>query len=450
MNYAFLSSIAAAAFGIGAALAQAPVPVDSPSTFPPSSVGGETKASALSQTTLPRVVPKGVAPNLPPPGDGAAGQASCRTDWGKTCAPCGPTSCGPDGMFWARADYLLWWTKGSRVPPLVTTSPAASGGIIGPGTTVLLGGSRLDSDPSSGVRFALGFWLDEEHTIGLEGGGLFLGGRSTNFVAGGDGGANSPTIARPFFNVNTGREDSELVSAPNFLAGTVAVHSSSRLAGGDVNGLLNLACGCNNRLDAAYGFRYFQLNDGLGIAENLAVTPNVPGLGGSTFALLDQFDTVNRFYGGQIGLRDEFRRGRFFVDLSGTVALGAVQQVVNIRGATALTPPGGATVVQNGGLLALPSNIGHYTRSRFAVLPEMGLNVGYQLTDGVRIYTGYNFLYLSKAVRPGDQIDRVLNPTQLPVIGGIGGLVGAPRPSFQYNETDYWAQGIEFGLEFRY
>src|ERR1022692_2583343 len=153
MKYAFLSSIAAVAFGIGAATAQAPVPVDSPSTFPPSSVGGETKAPAISQPTLSRVVPKGVAPNLPPPGDGAGGQASCRPDWGKACAPCGPTSCGPDGMFWARADYLLWWTKGSRVPPLVTTSPAASGGIIGPGTTVLFGGSSLDSDPSSGVRF---------------------------------------------------------------------------------------------------------------------------------------------------------------------------------------------------------------------------------------------------------------------------------------------------------
>ncbi len=287
----------------------------------------------------------------------------------------------------------------------------------------------MDDDPFSGLRFTLGFWINDEHTLGLEGGGFFLGSRSNDFAAGGNGAGDSPTIGRPFFNANTGREDAELVASPNLLAGTVAVHSSSRLAGGDIDGIFNIDCCCCNRLDAICGFRYVQLNDGLGVGENLAIAPNVPGAGGTTFAIQDQFDTVNRFYGGQIGLRDEVRRGRFFVDVSGTVALGAVQEVVDVGGATVITPPGGAAVVRDGGLLALPTNIGRHTQSRFAVLPEVGLNVGYQLTDGIRVYTGYNFLYLSNVVRPGDQIDRVLNPTQVPVSGGTGALVGAPdRP----------------------
>src|SRR5262245_63873036 len=27
--------------------------------------------------------------------------------------------CGPPGRVWARADYLLWWVKGSPLPPLL-------------------------------------------------------------------------------------------------------------------------------------------------------------------------------------------------------------------------------------------------------------------------------------------------------------------------------------------
>ncbi len=241
-----------------------------------------------------------------------------------------------------------------------------------------------------------------------------------------------------------------MVASPGVLAGTVAVHSSSRLAGGEINGLFNLDCGCCNRLDAIGGFRYFQLNDGLGVTEDLAVLPGVPTIGGTTFAIQDQFDTADRFYGGQVGLRDEVRRGRFFADFTGEIALGAVDEVVDIRGVTVITPPGGAPVTKNGGLLALPTNIGDHSRSRFAVLPEAGVDLGYQLTDHLRVSTGYDFLYLSDVVRPGDQIDRVLNPTQVPALGGAGGLVGAPRPAFAFHETDYWAQGLHVGLEFRY
>ncbi len=432
MKSAFLSSIAAILLGAGIATAQGPIGTDSP--YQPALSVQEQSAGVAS---------KDVAPNLSPPGDGVR----CGVDWRSACAPCCPTPCGPPGTFWASADYLLWWTKSSSAPPLVTTSPAASGGVVGPGTTVLAGGSDMNSDPSSGLSFSLGFWIDEDHTVGLEGGGLFLGSRSNDFSVGGDGAVNSPTIGRPFFNVLSGREDSELVAAPGVLAGTVGVHSSSRLAGGDINGIFNLACACDNRLDVIGGFRYLQLNDGLGITEDLTAPP---GPGGTSFVIQDQFDTSDRFYGGQIGLRDEVRRGRFFADFTGQIAFGAVDEIVDIQGSTVITPPGGAAVVRSGGLLALPTNIGHYTQSRFAVLPEAGLDLGYQLTDHVRVSTGYNFLYLSNVVRPGDQIDRVLNPTQLPVLGGAGGLVGPPRPAFDFHETDYWAQGIQFGLEFRY
>jgi hypothetical protein len=180
------------------------------------------------------------------------------------------------------------------------------------------------------------------------------------------------------------------------------------------------------------------------------VLPNVPSIGGTTFVIQDRFHTSNRFYGGQVGARGEVRRGRFFADFNSAIALGGVDEVVNIRGITVITPPGSAATATAGGLLALPTNSGRHTRSRFAVAPEAGLDIGYQVTERIAVSIGYDFLYLSNAVRPGDQIDRVLNPTQIPVNGTTGGLAGAPRPAFTFHETDFWAQGIRFGASFRF
>jgi hypothetical protein len=55
-------------------------------------------------------------------------------------------------------------------------------------------------------------------------------------------------------------------------------------------------------------------------------------------------------------------------------------------------------------------------------------------------------LYLDDVVRPGTQIDRVVNATQ---IGG-GALVGPARPAFGFNSTDVWLYGANFGIEATY
>jgi hypothetical protein len=59
-------------------------------------------------------------------------------------------------------------------------------------------------------------------------------------------------------------------------------------------------------------------------------------------------------------------------------------------------------------------------------------------------------MYWSSVVRPGDQIDTTINRTQLPSVFAPGMLVGAPRPGFQFHPTDFWAQGVSFGLELQY
>ena len=72
------------------------------------------------------------------------------------------------------------------------------------------------------------------------------------------------------------------------------------------------------------------------------------------------------------------------------------------------------------------------------------------LTRRVRATVGYTFFYMSEVVRPGDQIDRVVNPTQLPTAGAFVAGTTPTRPSFPFQSSDFWAQGLNFGLEIRY
>jgi hypothetical protein len=313
---------------------------------------------------------------------------------------------------------------------------------------VLFGGG-IDNDVRSGGRFRAGYWLDDEQTCGIEGGYFFLSSRSVNFAAG-SADAGSLVISRPFFNVITGMEDSELVSVPGVLNGTVAVNLSSRLQGAELNGICNVCCGCRGRVDLLAGFRYLELDEGLGITENLAVNPSVPITGGTGFVVHDQFSTTNRFYGGQVGARAELWSGNLFVNVRGMIALGATDEVIDVAGSTVIAPPGRAPTVGNGGLLAQPTNSGHFTGSHFAVVPEVGVNVGYQLTEHLRAFVGYSFLYCSNVVRPGDQIDRGVNPTQLPLTTATPLFTGTARPAPVLRDTDFWAQGVNFGMEFRY
>src|SRR5262249_59900165 len=103
-----------------------------------------------------------------------------------------------------------------------------------------------------------------------------------------------------------------------------------------------------------------------------------------------------------------------------------------------------------GGLLALSSNIGHYDRERFTVIPEVGLNVGYELSEHCRLTVGYNFLYWSSVVRPGDQIDRNVDVTLIPNFIASDLPTGQRRPAPLLQKTDFWAQGLSVGVEIKW
>jgi hypothetical protein len=309
---------------------------------------------------------------------------------------------------------------------------------------VLFGGP-VNGGLTAGGRITVGYWIDFEQTCGIEGYFFQLGARTDRFGAGTPG-----NVGRPFFNVATGMPDAEFVSVPGFLDGTVQVSASTgSFLGAGVLTRHNLYWGCNAHLDALVGYRYLSLIDDLGVIENLTSvdpTQTVAPLG-TRIIVMDSFHTSNRFHGGDIGLSGEYRWNSWSLGGTARIALGATQERVDINGSTIVIVPGFAPVTSPGGLLALSSNSGIRTRDVFAVVPEIQAQLAYQISARTRIHVGYNFLYWSRVARAGDQIDLAVNPALLPpATPGASPL----RPAFTFQGADFWAQGINLGLDFRF
>jgi hypothetical protein len=400
-----------------------------------------------------------------PCGAGGCGVDGC-TMCGELCSPrawrpC-VTLCLPqDG--WASFEFLSWYQDGMELPPLVTTNsdpdvPRAEAGVLtSPSTRILLGGEKVLDDNFDGGRLRVGIWLDRCHTWGFGGEYFELGSETRSFEASSTG---NPVLARPFFNTQTGLEDSELIAFPNVLTGSVVAQARSEFKGGsfffrrlrrcDEGCTQALFCGrpdhfCS-RSEALFGYRYLQLDEGVQVVEDLVSTDSSnPG----TFDILDRFETRNQFNGFDIGWMYRRTRGFWTLDALVRLAIGNSRQTVRISGETTVSDPNDPPAqTLEGGLLAQSSNIGVYQQNEFAVVPELGANVCYQLTDQFRVSLGYTFIYWSNVVRPGHHISRDLNPNLLPPAADP--LSGALRPEFAFDTTDYWVQGLNVGLEYRW
>jgi hypothetical protein len=273
--------------------------------------------------------------------------------------------------------------------------------------------------------------------MGVDSSFFFLGDVTEQYYNDGPG-----IIARPFFNVDSGSNDAQLINFPNVVDGRINISSESKVYGGDLNLRRVLVSNCWNRFDVLAGYRYFGLSEGLSITTNTESTdPQSPIEVGTLFDINDTFTTRNLFNGGQIGVNYQMLNGCWTLDFLAKVAFGSNSQTVSINGSTVRTLPDGAPVDFEGGILALPSNIGTYTRNQFAVLPEFGVDVRYQLTPLWKLNVGYTLLILTNVVRPGDQIDEFVDPNQFPQ--GVSGT----QPRFTYVDSDVWVQGINFGIE---
>jgi hypothetical protein len=347
--------------------------------------------------------------------------------------------------FWVNGEYLMWWFKNATAPPLVTSGGS---GIIGAnGTTVALDKLDFDDDFRNGARFGGGYHFKECPHLGIEGSYFFITDRTANKDFSSNG---SPVLARPFLNAVTGSEDAGLIASPLTGSGRTEIAISTSLWGAETN----LAIGDLGNEKAHFrwlvGFRYLDLSDDLRMSDQFTASASVPVFGGSHIEDTDLFRARNQFYGGQIGAECGFKWCRLTMDLRGQIALGTNSESVAIDGSTVINSPTGGTSSFVGGRFALPTNIGSHNREILTIVPQGMFNVGFAFTPWMRAYAGYTFLYIQDVSRAGNAIDRTINISQVPTAVGPGSLVGPARPAFSFHETDFWAQGVNFGLEFRY
>lgn len=347
--------------------------------------------------------------------------------------------------FFAQAEYLLWWMRVGDIPALTTTAPPGGFGFLGqPGTQTLLGPGEFGTEQRHGFRIRGGTWF--ENGRGVDGSFFFLGRRRDNFAVGSQ---QTPTIARPFFAPNFNQEFSELVASPGLSTGALQVEQTSLLWGADVNLRTCVCRTCESHSEWFTGYRHLNLQEDLRMTEFITAGPTAPDPAGTRIVVSDSFRVRNQFHGGQLGYAVGRRRGRLDFDVRASVALGVSHQELDIDGFQQRTRPGQALETFNGGLLAAGPNLGRFTKNKFGVVPEATVNVGYAVTPNLRVHVGYNFLYWSNVIRPGEQIDRVVNlnfvpnfPTNAP------SNVIRPLPTF--TQSNLWAHGLQFGVEWKW
>lgn len=347
--------------------------------------------------------------------------------------------------FWLGVEGLVWWTKNQPLPvPIVTTGPAYQGANAGnlgmPDTTSL--DSPLNYGAVGGIRVFAGGWFTIAHTIGMDGSLFILGQQSAGFSVIDRSGVGNLVINEPV----SGSTSNTQVSAPGVESGSVVVAASTRFGGGDINLLYNLYRGNDWTINLLGGYRYLELDESLNISANSNlfvdtqytdnmgnVLANAPP--GSSVTVIDQFGTRNQFNGGQIGAQLQYQWQRLFISGSAKLGIGNTHEIVTVGGNTTVFPVNGSPVLLTGGNYAT-LQIGRYSTDRFALAPAAQLNIGYQLAPCIRAQIGYDFLYMSSVVRPGNQIDNSYD--------------GVTHPLVPMTSSSFWAQGLTLGLRFSF
>jgi len=462
MRRKWLGSITTMLFAAGAAWAQAPVPV-SPETPPAGQAVEQVAASADGAPTPVVQVPPPVAPAASPALTPAMpAKPNCDTAPVLPASTFSPTrhseyASGPDADVWFNAEYILWWIKNERIPTLVGTSPTAD---VQTGSlkdiTPIYGDTTVHYHEQSGVRLSAGGWINESHTIGLDASFFQLERKAsgTTISSGGD-----PVIGPVFFDPVALQNTLVLASLPAFASGpftasqrsaTIGIESSNQFWGADANARINVgAVFFMDHLDILLGYRQMYFSEAL---DMNTVSTALPGNPGPNIFISDHFGTRNQFYGGQFGFASHGSYGRWSFDGVFKFAMGDVHEVLNIDGSTTISEhflSGIRQTTTPGGVFTQPTNIGHFNKDQFGVLPELTLTAGYQLTQHARATIGYNILYLSQVLRAGDQFDLV-DGRQVQSLSTFTANSGATQPQPRFFSDRFYAQGLNLGLEFSY
>lgn len=375
--------------------------------------------------------------------DSGCSSRSCRS--GCQCLSCQRSSIFSRGF--VTLEHMSWYNKGINLPPLVTTSPAGTAfgaaGVLGaPGTSVLFGGRDFDSDRQNAARFTFGLWKDECRELGVGARLYGVEGGALRYTASSTG---TPILARPFVNTDPAvlppgpQQDALVVAFQPFpaITGNVAMAAATDVMGTEIFLRSMVDQGDNYRVDILGGWQFNRVDSDLAMSSRHI-------LGATTFQFNDLFDVENTYNAGTFGVLVERYREEWTLSFMGKIGVGNMNEQVTISGNN--TVIAGGSVTTNGGLYAQPTNIGTFSQDLLVWSPEVNLKASYAISQKLSLSVGYTFLWWSKMAFAGDQLDTNINTTQL----NGGGVVGPADPSFTFNDTDFWVQSIDIGLNWNY
>ena len=382
--------------------------------------------------------------------------------------------------FYGSVEYLNWWVKDAPLSvPLVSTGPIETThhGLLGPpaengaDSTVLYGaphapaqgGNDRQGFPGApGAKFTAGYWFDDQQRFAVEGTGFFLASRSAGYSARGDASGN-PILGIPVHNslsYNIGTmiifpgEDSLPFSLPDnpnrarangIITGGINIKNTVTLWGADLKGAVSLYRDPTWDLYGLAGFRHVNLSEGFGLVTDIeGITGPYTG---QTGVAHDSFKTGNQFYGATFGVRGGVHLGRWFAEVTAQIAPGVSHETVDVSGgytSVNFTPQTSGPE----GVFAQPANEGRRTSNRFAFTTDTELKIGYEISQNVRLTLAYEHLYYSNVVRPTDQIDRNIPKGQ--TFLQAAPTISTTSPAKLFNTTDFYAQGLNIGVEVRF
>jgi hypothetical protein len=339
---------------------------------------------------------------------------------------------------WLSTEFLLWHTQDRDSPALIATSPAGTFPVL-PDAQVVFG-DKLEGEFSGGFRLDTGKYLTDNFAVGAR--FWILANNNDSFYA--DPRPDQISMGRPFFNTFFGTEDSLAISGPGSsiigdavgtgIEGTIWAESSVNMWAAEAYTRLRLNCNKNCKVDFLSGYSHLNLEDVLRISSRTIANPN-------DYRFHDTFETRNQFNGGQLGFELALTEGRLTFRSMTKVHLGNMNQRVFIDGSHSVTFLGDPVDYYDGGLLA-QGNQGTYERNKFAFIPEVNFKLEYCTRKNVKLSLGYSFLYFDNVALAGSQVDRNIDP--FPVL--VPGNAFSDNPSFTFNDSGMWVQGLDFGV----
>jgi hypothetical protein len=353
-------------------------------------------------------------------------------------------------IFHAEVEFHLRWFKSvcASVPIVSIGDPLAPipGALGQPGTQIVVGGSpphKFEFPMTPGVQVTLG-WNRNDGGIGWEFSGFIMeqAANSQHFAADANG---SPNTYLPYQAPDNSFQALPF-TVPGLVTGGSMAIGSTKIWGIQSDITMPFAV---DRGDSTFfgkflvGGRYLDLTDRVRVTNALHLVADP-----SAFAIgADQFSTHNKFGGPQVGATLGLRRGNWSLEYTTKLAAGLTHQIRNIEGSPLLSYSVLSPLLVPGPLLALPSNIGREAAHRVTLVPEISIKSRWALNSWCSLSLGYSLLYWNKVLCPGDQMSPLVNVGQVPFHSPVAGALD-PKPVFAH--TDYFAQGLDFGIQFRY